>query len=114
MLLLLCGSGVHPPPHTRIFPLLIVLPFLAQANDSTDHPGDWHSNTYVASNVTTNSLQHSLSHILDNLEPATEYHGALKVRNKYNWSGDTEFQFNTIKGKDNQGMVELYLVVVYD
>ncbi|KAK3873208.1 hypothetical protein Pcinc_021763, partial [Petrolisthes cinctipes] len=69
----------------------------AKANDSTDHPGDWHGSTFAVNNVTTNNLQHSLSHTLETLEPATEYHGALKVRNKYDWSADTEFQFNTNK-----------------
>lgn len=69
----------------------------AKANDSTDLPGDWQEDTYAVTELDTDGLLHRLKHTLDDLQPATDYHAAIQVKNKYTWSANTEYEFSTKK-----------------
>ncbi|KAG0721621.1 Neural cell adhesion molecule 1 [Chionoecetes opilio] len=69
----------------------------AKANDSTDLPGDWEENTFDATEHETEGLVHQMMHTLDGLQPATDYHAAVQVENKFKWSANTEYEFSTKK-----------------
>ncbi|XP_042207231.1 protein amalgam-like isoform X2 [Homarus americanus] len=69
----------------------------AKANDSTDEPGEWHDNTYEATDMETQGLMHYMKHTINDLEPATDYHAIILVKNKFMWGANTEFAFSTKK-----------------
>ncbi|XP_045121071.1 limbic system-associated membrane protein-like isoform X2 [Portunus trituberculatus] len=69
----------------------------AKANDSTDLPGDWEEATYEAKEIETEGLVHRMKHTLEGLQPATDYHAAIQVKNKFNWSANAEYAFSTKK-----------------
>ncbi|KAK8376395.1 hypothetical protein O3P69_009795 [Scylla paramamosain] len=83
----------------------------AKANDSTDLPGDWEEATYEATELETEGLVHHMKHTLDGLQPATDYHAAIQVKNKFNWSANAEYAFSTKKemtGHQMTGGAPLY------
>lgn len=65
---------------------------------SSDLPGDWQEETYEADDIDTEGLVHRMKHTLDDLQPATDYHAAIEVKNKFTWSASTEYAFSTKKG----------------
>lgn len=69
----------------------------AKANDSTDEPGDWMDSTFEAADVETQGLMHSMKHTIADLEPATDYHATVQVKNKFMWGANNEFAFSTKK-----------------
>lgn len=73
--------------------------FASQANDSTDEPGDWMDNTHEATDVESQGLTHSMKHTIADLEPATDYHATVQVKNKFMWGANSEFAFSTKKGE---------------
>ncbi|XP_050712500.1 neurotrimin-like isoform X2 [Eriocheir sinensis] len=68
-----------------------------KANVSSDLPADWQEDTYEAADLETDGLVHRMKHTLDGLQPATDYHAAIQVKNKFTWSANTEYAFSTKK-----------------
>lgn len=73
--------------------------FSPQANMSSDLPGEWQEDTFTATDLETDGLVHSMKHTFNGLQPATDYHAAIQVKNKFKWSADTEYAFSTKKGE---------------
>lgn len=69
----------------------------AKANDSTDEPGEWSEMTYDASDVETNGLMHTMKHTIEDLEPATDYHANVQIKNQFMWGENQQFAFSTRK-----------------
>lgn len=69
----------------------------ARANDSTDEPGEWQDNTYEATDMKSQDLMHYMKHTINDLEPATDYHATVQIKNKFMWGANTEFAFSTKK-----------------
>lgn len=69
----------------------------ARANDSTDEPGEWQDNTYEATEMESQGLMHYMKHTISDLEPATDYHATVQIKNKFMWGANSELDFSTKK-----------------